>query len=99
MFTKGILFGMNVLALAGFLVMGLSLILHRTGNAGVPLSIGLLCAGTCSRILRAFCDELVKLTETGAPVCRQLLSIVVENWAERRHPLRSPYSASGCFAG
>ena len=46
MLTKDILFGMNVLTLAGFLVMGLSLTLHRTGNAGVPLSIALMCAGT-----------------------------------------------------
>jgi len=44
--TKDILFGMNVLSLAGFLIMGLSLTLHRTGNAGIPLSIGLMCAGT-----------------------------------------------------
>ena len=44
--TKDILFGMNVLTLAGFLAMGLSLTLHRTGNAGIPLSIGLICAGT-----------------------------------------------------
>jgi hypothetical protein len=44
--TKDILFGMNILTLAGFLVMGLSLTLHRTGNAGVLLSIGLMCAGT-----------------------------------------------------
>jgi hypothetical protein len=44
--TKDILFGMNVLTVAGFLVMGLSLTLHRTGNAGAPLSIGLMCAGT-----------------------------------------------------
>ena len=44
--TKDIVFGMNVLSLAGFLVMGLSLTLHRTGNAGIPLSIGLICAGT-----------------------------------------------------
>ena len=44
--TKDILFGMNLLTLAGFLVMGLSLTLHRTGYAGVPLSIGLMCAGT-----------------------------------------------------
>jgi hypothetical protein len=46
MLTKDVLFGMNVLSLAGFLVMGLSLTLHRTGNAGIPLSIGLMCAGT-----------------------------------------------------
>ena len=44
--TRNILFGMNVLTLAGFLVMGLSLTLHRTGNAGAPLSVGLMCAGT-----------------------------------------------------
>jgi hypothetical protein len=44
--TRDILFGMNMLSLAGFLVMGLSLALHRTGNAGAPLSIGLMCAGT-----------------------------------------------------
>ena len=44
--TKDILFGMNVLTLVGFLVMGLSLTLRRTGNASVPLSIGLMCAGT-----------------------------------------------------
>jgi hypothetical protein len=44
--TKDVLFGMNVLSLAGFLVMGLSLTLHRTGNAGIPLSIGLMCTGT-----------------------------------------------------
>ena len=46
MLTKEILFGMNLLSLAGFLVMRLSLTLHRTGNAGIPLSIGLMCAGT-----------------------------------------------------
>ena len=46
MLTKDMLFGMNVLSLAGFLVMGLSLTLYRTGNAGAPLSIGLMCAGT-----------------------------------------------------
>ena len=44
--TKDILFGMNVLTLVGFLVMGLSLTLHRTGNASVSLSIGLMCVGT-----------------------------------------------------
>jgi hypothetical protein len=44
--TKHILFGMNVSTLAGFLVMGLSLTLYRTGNAGARLSIGMMCAGT-----------------------------------------------------
>ena len=46
MLTKDILFGMNILTLAGFLVMGLSLTLHRTGRAGAPLSIGLMSVGT-----------------------------------------------------
>jgi hypothetical protein len=46
MFTTEILFGMNLLTLAGFLVMGLSLTLRRMAAAGVPLSIGLMCAGT-----------------------------------------------------
>ena len=46
MLTKDILFGMNVLTLSGFLVMGLSLTLHRAGNVGVTLSVGMMCAGT-----------------------------------------------------
>ena len=46
MLTKDILFGMNVLTLAGFVVMGISLTLRRMKNAGVPLCIGLMCAGT-----------------------------------------------------
>ena len=46
MFTKDILFGMNFLTLAGFIVMGLSLTLHRMEAAGRPLAIGLMCAGT-----------------------------------------------------
>jgi hypothetical protein len=44
--TKDILFGMNLLTLFGFLVMGLSLTLRRTGYASAPLSIGMMCAGT-----------------------------------------------------
>ena len=45
MLTKDILFGMNILTLAGFVVMGLSLSLNRTGQIGAPLSVGLMCAG------------------------------------------------------
>jgi hypothetical protein len=37
---------MNVLTLAGFVVMGISLTLRRMKNAGAPLCIGLMCAGT-----------------------------------------------------
>ena len=43
MLTKEILFGMNILTLAGFVVMGLTLTLNRMGQA---LSIGLMTAGT-----------------------------------------------------
>ncbi len=46
MLTKDILFGMNILTLAGFVVMGLTLTLTRTGQAGKALSIGLMAAGT-----------------------------------------------------
>jgi len=46
MLTKDILFGMNVLTLAGFVVMGITLTLNRAGQAGKALSIGLMSAGT-----------------------------------------------------
>ena len=46
MLTKDILFGMNLLTLAGFVVMGLTLTLNRMGQAGKALSIGLMAAGT-----------------------------------------------------
>ena len=46
MLTKDILFGMNILSLAGFLVMGITLTLRRMAGAGGPLCIGLMCAGT-----------------------------------------------------
>ena len=46
MLTKDILFGMNILTLAGFVVMGLTLTLNRMGQAGKALSIGLMAAGT-----------------------------------------------------
>ena len=46
MLTKDILFGMNILTLSGFIVMGLTLTLNRMGQAGKALSIGLMAAGT-----------------------------------------------------
>ena len=46
MLTKDILFGMNILSLAGFVVMGLILTLNRAGQAGKLSSIGLMGAGT-----------------------------------------------------
>lgn len=46
MLTQQILFGMNILTLAGFVMMGLTLTLNRMGQAGKALSIGLMAAGT-----------------------------------------------------
>ena len=46
MLTKEIISGFNLLSLAGFVVMGLTLALNRTGRAGKALSIGLMTAGT-----------------------------------------------------
>ena len=46
MLTQQILFGMNMLTLAGFVIMGLTLTLNRVGQTGKALSIGLMAAGT-----------------------------------------------------
>ena len=46
MLTKDILYGMNILSLTGFVVMGLTLSLRRMANADAPLCIGLMCVGT-----------------------------------------------------
>ena len=46
MLTKEIISGFNILTLAGFVVMGLTLTLSRSGQAGKALSIGLMGAGT-----------------------------------------------------
>ena len=46
MLTKDILFGMNMLTLTGFAVMGITLTLTRAGQAGTALSLGLMAAGT-----------------------------------------------------
>ena len=46
MLTKEILFGMNILTLAGFIVMGLALTLNRMGQTGKAQSIARMTAGT-----------------------------------------------------
>ena len=46
MLTKDILFGMNILTLAGFVVMSITLTLNRIGLASKALRIGLMTAGT-----------------------------------------------------
>ena len=56
MLTKDILFGMNILTLAGFVVMGLTLTLNRMGQAGRALSIGLMAAGTALVFLGLYAE-------------------------------------------
>ena len=46
MLTKDILYGMNILSVTGFVVMGLTLSLRRMAHASAPLCIGLMCVGT-----------------------------------------------------
>jgi hypothetical protein len=46
MLTKDIFYGMNILSLAGFVIMGLTLSLRRMANVGAPLCIGRMCVGT-----------------------------------------------------
>ena len=46
MLTRDIFYGMNILTLAGFVVMGITLTLNRTGQTGKLLSIGLMTVGT-----------------------------------------------------
>ena len=44
--TKDIFFGMNILTLVGFVVMGLTLTINRTGQGRQAWSIGIMAAGT-----------------------------------------------------
>jgi hypothetical protein len=46
MLTRDIFYGMNILTLAGFVIMGLSLSLRRMAQAGTALCIGLMGVGT-----------------------------------------------------
>ena len=46
MLTTNIAFGMNALTLAGLLITGFGLTLHRMARVGLPLCIGVMGAGT-----------------------------------------------------
>jgi hypothetical protein len=46
MLTKDILFGMNILTLAGLLMTGFGLTLRRTARAGLPLCLSVMGVGT-----------------------------------------------------
>jgi hypothetical protein len=46
MFTKEILYGMNLLTLAGFVLMGVGLTLNRHGKVPTPVAFALMGVGT-----------------------------------------------------
>ncbi|MGC2411454.1 MAG: hypothetical protein WA459_02010 [Stellaceae bacterium] len=46
MLTKEILYGMNILSLAGFAAMGIGLALNRQGSLRAPGAFALMGAGT-----------------------------------------------------
>jgi hypothetical protein len=46
MFTREVLFGMNIVTLAGFVVMGIGLALNRQGRIAAPVAFALMGAGT-----------------------------------------------------
>jgi hypothetical protein len=55
---KETVFGMNILSVAGFVVMGLGLTMRRMKQAGLPLSLGLMSAGTVLVILGLYANRL-----------------------------------------
>ena len=46
MLTKEILYGLNILTLAGFVLMGIGLTLNRQQKVGMPAALALMGAGT-----------------------------------------------------
>jgi hypothetical protein len=51
-------FGLNILSIAGFVVMGLGLTMRRMKQAGLPLCLGLMSAGTVLVILGMYASGL-----------------------------------------
>jgi hypothetical protein len=60
MLTRDIISGFNLLSLAGFVIMGLTLALSRSGRAGKGLSIGLMCAGTALVFFGLYASSALK---------------------------------------
>ena len=46
MFTREMFYGMNLLTLAGFVLMGIGLTLNRQGKVKAPVAFALMGAGT-----------------------------------------------------
>jgi hypothetical protein len=55
---KESVFGINIMSLAGFVVMGLGLTLRRMAQAGTLFCIGLMAAGTVLVLLGLYADRL-----------------------------------------
>jgi hypothetical protein len=55
---KANILGFNILSLVGFVVMGFGLTLRRMGQAGTPLCLGLMSAGTVLVVLGLYADRL-----------------------------------------
>ena len=55
---KQSVFGLNILTLVGFVVMGLGLTLRRMGQARLPMSIALMATGTVLVLLGLYADRL-----------------------------------------
>jgi hypothetical protein len=51
-------FGMNILSVVGFIVMGLGLTLRRMARAGTLLAVGLMAAGTVLVLLGLYANRL-----------------------------------------
>lgn len=51
-------FGINILSLVGFAVMGFGLTLRRMARAGTLLAVGLMLAGTALVLLGLYADHL-----------------------------------------
>lgn len=55
---KESVFGLNILSVAGFIVMGLGLTMRRMKQAGLPLCLGLMSAGTVLVVLGLYANRL-----------------------------------------
>jgi hypothetical protein len=51
MFTRGLFFGLNLLSLVGFALMGMSLALNRQRSIRAPAAFALMGAGTALLLL------------------------------------------------
>jgi hypothetical protein len=58
MFTRDILFGMNIVSLTGFVIMAFSISLRRMTKAGAPLCFSLMGVGTALVFLGLYAGSM-----------------------------------------